>query len=338
VSPAKRGGGRGKPTSRSAGPPKGKSKGKPRSAPGPGSGPRSASGPRAAAPARGSGRGRATAASKRGRPAVPDRDDRSRSRPTNRGLGGDQVEGRQATRELLLAGRRRVREVLVAEQQDENDFLQEIIDLALELKVPVREISRPRLLREARTEAPQGVIAHAAALTEHDLDELATRRKGRPAPFLVAVDGVTDPGNLGALIRSAECAGVTGLVLPRHRAVHITPAVAKAAAGAIEHVPMAIVGGLPTALSRLREMDVWIAGLDAAGDRSLFDLSIDASAPMCLVLGSEGKGLARLTRERCDELANLPLLGHLGSLNVAAAATVACYEITRRRLAGPIEG
>ncbi len=256
-----------------------------------------------------------------------------------RGLGGTQVEGRQAVRELLLAGRRRVTEVLVTEQQDDHprqaahDALQDIVDIAVDLNVPVREVSRARLRREARTDAPQGVIAHAEPLPEHLVEDLLAREAGNP--FLVAVDGVTDPGNLGSLIRSAECAGVTGFVLPRHRAVHVTPAVTKASAGAVEYMPMAVVGGLPTAISRLRSAGIWVVGLDAAGEQALFDIAIDARLGICLVLGAEGKGLSRLSRQRCDLVANLPLLGHLSSLNVATAGAVACYEVARRRAAGP---
>lgn len=257
-----------------------------------------------------------------------------RSGPSGpRGLGGDQVEGRQAVRELLLAGRRRVREILVAEDQDDTEVLQDIVDLALDLKVPVREVTRTRLFAEARTESPQGVIAHAAELPEVELDVLARTRsaQGDP-PFLLAVDGVTDPGNLGALLRSAECAGVTGVVLPKHRAVHVTPTVTKAAAGAVEHLPMALVGGLPTALRQLREAGVWVVGLDMGGDTDLFDLEV-ADQAVCLVLGAEGRGLSRLVRERCDAIAGIPLLGQLASLNVSAAGVLACYEVTRRRLA-----
>jgi 23S rRNA (guanosine2251-2'-O)-methyltransferase len=234
-------------------------------------------------------------------------------------------------RELLLAGRRRTRELLVATDQDDVELLQDIVDLALDERVPVREVSRKRLLAEARTEAPQGVIARAAPLREVDLDEMIAA-KGKVPPFLVALDGVTDPGNLGALLRSAECAGVTGVLIPRHRATHVTPTVTKAAAGAVEHLSMTLVGGLPAALLHLRNEGVHVVGLDAGGDRSLFALSA-ADVPICLVLGAEGRGLSRLVRQRCDELASIPLLGRLGSLNVAAAGALACYEVARRRLA-----
>ena len=168
-------------------------------------------------------------------------------------------------RELLLAGRRRVHEVLLAADLDPAPVLDDIRELAAEGRVPVREVSRGRLEAQARTDAPQGVVAHAAELPEADLDDLARPGPGGVPPFLVALDGVTDPGNLGALLRSAEGAGATGIVLPKHRSVHVTPAATKAAAGAIEHLPMALVGGLPAALARLRELGVWVVGLDGVG-------------------------------------------------------------------------
>ena len=250
--------------------------------------------------------------------------------PGPRGLGGEQVEGRHAVRELLLAGRRRVRDVWLAEDVDPAPILEDIRQLAAEARVAVKRVSRTQLDHEARSDAPQGVLAHAAPIPEADLERLATGDGDRGTPFLLAVDGITDPQNLGALLRTAECAGATGVVLPRHRVAHVTPTVAKAAAGAIEHLPIALVGGLPSALARLRDLGVWIVGLDGAGDTSVFDLQV-ASEPLALVLGAEGRGLSRLVRERCDVLAAIPLRGALSSLNVSAAAAVACYEVARRR-------
>ncbi len=281
-----------------------------------------------------SGRGRASAAAPRGggRARGAAGDERPARKPPVRGLGGEQVEGRQAVRELLLAGRRKVKEVWIATDPDDPDAVDDLAELAESVRVVVRPVSRQKLLGEARTEAPQGVLAKAAPLPELDLDELATTRVDGRAPFLVCSDGITDPGNLGALIRSAECAGVTGVVLPRHRAAHVSPAVTKAAAGAIEHVPMSVVAGLPAALLRLRELGVRTIGLDMGGDTPLFDLPL-GDEPVALVLGAEGAGLGRLVRQRCDDLVSIPLLGHLGSLNVAAAGVVACYEVTRKRLA-----
>lgn len=261
----------------------------------------------------------------------------TRRSKADRGLGGDQIEGRQAVRELLLAGTRNIREVLIGVEQDDAEVLDDITELARQLGVSVREVSRKSLMAEARTEAPQGVIAFAAPLTETDLDDLvsqarSSRTREATTPFLLALDGVTDPGNLGALLRSAECAGVTGVVLPRHRAVHITPTVTKTAAGAVEYLPMSLVGGLPAAIRRLQELGVWVVGLDAEGDTPLFDLTL-GTEPVCMVMGAEGTGLSRLVRERCDAVASIPLLGNLASLNVAAAGALACYEIARRRVA-----
>lgn len=249
--------------------------------------------------------------------------------PKQRGLGGTQVEGRQAVRELLLAGRRRVEEVFLNAELDRTDIVGDIVDLAAELRVRVTEVSRGRLDSISHTDAPQGVVARAAELPQTALHDLCGPVDGRP-PFLLAVDGVTDPGNLGALLRIAECAGVTGVVLPRHRAVHVTPTVTKAAAGAVEYLRLSLVGGLPTAISDLREAGVWVVGLDAAGDTGIHDLPV-ATAAVCLVLGAEGKGLSRLAAQRCDLVASIPLHGHLSSLNVASAGAVACYEIARRR-------
>jgi 23S rRNA (guanosine2251-2'-O)-methyltransferase len=182
----------------------------------------------------------------------------------------------------------------------------------------------------ARSEAPQGVLAHAAPLPEADLDTLCRARSGEAAPFLVAFDGITDPQNLGALLRTAVGAGATGAVLPRHRSASVTPTVAKAAAGAVEHLPIALVGGLPAALSRAKDLGVWVVGLDEGGDTSLFDLEV-GTEPVVLVLGAEGAGLGRLTRARCDVVAAIPLRGPLPSLNVAAAGALACFEVARRR-------
>ena len=233
-------------------------------------------------------------------------------------------------RELLLAGRRKVRELWLAADLDPAPVLDDIRELAGEARVLVQQVGRAKLESTARTDAPQGVLAFAAPLPEVELDELVHARRGGPAPFLLCCDGITDPGNLGALLRSADGAGVTGVVLPRHRAVHITPAVTKAAAGAVEHLPMALVGGLPTALRQLRDAGVWVLGLDEGADGALWDLDM-GTEPVALVLGSEGSGLSRLVRERCDAVARIPMRGRLPSLNVGTAGALACFEVARHR-------
>lgn len=271
------------------------------------------------------GRGRAAAGAPRGKVGG------APSRPTGKrqGLGGDQVEGRQAVRELLLARGRRVREVWVLAEQEPAEILEDIAQLCESERVPVRSVGRSRFFAEARCEAPQGVLAKAAPLDETSLDDLVAPAAASP-PFLVAVDGVTDPGNLGALLRSAECAGVTGVVLPRHRAVHVTPTVTKTAAGAVEHLRFAVVGGLPAALQQLSAKGVWVVGLDGDATTSLWALPA-ADGPIAIVLGAEGAGLSRLVRQRCDELVGIPLRGSLGSLNVSVAGALACFEVARAR-------
>jgi len=233
-------------------------------------------------------------------------------------------------RELLGAGFRQAREVWLAEGMDDAPILREIGALATGAGVPVRTVARSRLAAQARTEAPQGVVAFASPLPDSGLDCLAARVEGGPAPFLVVLDGVTDPHNLGAVLRSAECAGATGAVLPRHRSAHVTPAVAKAAAGAIEHLRFAMVPGIPAALVALANAGIWTVGLDAEAPTSLWPLEV-GTEPIAVVLGAEGSGLSRLTRQRCDLLVSIPQRGATGSLNVAAAGAVACFEVARRR-------
>lgn len=251
-------------------------------------------------------------------------------KPSRRDLGGDQVEGRQAVRELLVAGKRKVHEILMVNEPARGP-LADLAELAKKSRVQVKQVSPGKLDAAARTDSPQGVIARCAPLDEVELEALAVRRKGVP-PLLIAVDGVTDPGNLGALLRAAECAGVTGVVLPRHRSVHITPTVTKAAAGAIEHLRMTVVPGLPAALERLKAAGLWVVGLDGGGDTPIDRLTL-AGEPLVLVLGAEGKGLSPLVRKRCDVVAAIPLRGRIGSLNVAAAGAISCYEVSRLRAA-----
>jgi 23S rRNA (guanosine2251-2'-O)-methyltransferase len=246
-------------------------------------------------------------------------------------LGGEQIEGRQAVRELLLAGNRRVREIWVAGDLDDNETVQDILEIATHERVPVQYVARKRLEAAARSEAPQGIIAYANGVPEAEFADFVRRVPGRPAPFLVAVDGVTDPGNLGALLRCCDGAGVQGVILPRHRAVHVTPTVAKSAAGAVEYVPMAMVAGLPSALTTIKDQGIWVVGLADEADRDLFDIGDLAVDGICLVMGAEGAGLSRLVRERCDMIVSIPMLGRLSSLNVSAAAALATYEVARAR-------
>jgi 23S rRNA (guanosine2251-2'-O)-methyltransferase len=223
-----------------------------------------------------------------------------------------------------------VRRILLAEEQDPSPQLDRIEELAARLRIPVETVPRHRLDAQARTEAPQGVVALARPIEPVPLEDLcAPDRSGTP-PFLLVAAGITDPRNLGALLRSAECAGVTGVVLPRHRSARISPTVAKTAAGAIEHLRFAAVGGIPAALSVLSGLGVWSVGLAGDSAQSLYDLPLGDGA-VALVVGSEEKGLAPLVRRRCDAVVAIPQHGALPSLNVGVAGAIAAFEVARQR-------
>lgn len=259
------------------------------------------------------------------------RPDSSRGSPLGE-LGGDQVEGRRAVLELLTVGRRSVRRVLLAEEQDPSPQLDQIEEVAAQRRIPVETVPRARLDAQARTDAPQGVVALARPLEPVSLEDLCRPDKAGTPPFLLVAAGITDPRNLGALLRSAECAGVGGVVLPRHRSARLSATVTKTAAGAIEHLAFAVVGGVPTALQDLRDLGVWSIGLAGEADQSIYELPL-GDGPVALVVGSEEKGLAPLVRRRCDAVAAIPQHGALPSLNVGVAGAVACFEVARQRAA-----
>ena len=242
------------------------------------------------------------------------------------GIGGDQVEGRQAVLELLMAQRRTVKRIMVAEAQESADILDKIEDLARRRRVKVDQVSWARLDKEARTEGHQGVVAFAERLPSTGLEELLQVAH----PFLLICDGLTDPRNLGAILRSAEGAGVTGVILPRHRAARVTPAVTKTAAGAIEYLTFAEVGGIPATIDRLNKAGVLTVGLAGESKDSLYDLDL-GSVPVALVVGGEQNGLSALTRKRCQAVVSIPQLGTISSLNAGVAASVAAFEVARQR-------
>lgn len=252
------------------------------------------------------------------------------------GLGGNQVEGRQAVLELLRAGRRAVRQILMADGIDvegggADGPIAEILTLADRRGVPVRSVPRGRLDAAAGTAAPQGVVASAEPIQPAELADLARRpAPGGGPPLLVVLDGITDPHNLGAIMRSAVGAGASGVVLGRHRSARLTPAAVKAAAGAVEHLPVALAPGIPGALRDLAAAGVWTVGLEADATDDLWGLRV-ATEAIAVVLGAEGRGLARLTRDVCELTVSIPLAGTLGSLNVSAAAALACFEVARGR-------
>ena len=221
-----------------------------------------------------------------------------------------------------LRARRPLSRVVVARGASSRR-LQEIIDLCRQLSIPVRLESREALDRLSGTLAHQGVIAVGAAQGYCELDDLLAR-----SPLLVLLDGIEDPHNLGAIIRTAHAAGAGGVVVPERRAAPLTEAVAKAAAGALEYLPVARVGNLSRALERLKQRGYWIYGLDERGEHS-YD-AIDYAQPTAFVLGAEGRGLHEQVRKHCDFLVRIPLAGKISSLNVSVAAGIVLFEWKRR--------
>ena len=233
------------------------------------------------------------------------------------------VSGIHPVMEALRAGRALER-VLVA-QGAGGPRVQAVIDLARQAEVPVRFEPRASLDRLAGTAAHQGIVALGAAQKYAELDSVVTPR----ADILVVLDGVEDPHNLGAIIRTAHAAGAAGVVIPERRAASITDVVAKAAAGALEHLPVVRVTNVNRALDDLKQRGYWIYGLDERGKED-YD-RVEYSQPTALVLGGEGKGLHEQVRRHCDVLVRIPMTGKISSLNVSVAAGIVLFEWKRRR-------
>lgn len=210
--------------------------------------------------------------------------------------------------------------------------MREVLDLARARGIPVKTATRSDLDRLAGGESHQGVVAVAgkAAAGGRTLDALLTRARdvARPALF-VALDEVKDPGNAGAIVRTAEAAGADGLIMTEHRTAPAGGGMSRASAGAVEHLPVVRVVNLRDALDRLKEAGCWVVGADANGDRS--HTAADLARPVVLVLGEEERGLRELTRKTCDDLVRIPMRGKVASLNVSAAAAILLYEAVRQR-------
>lgn len=232
------------------------------------------------------------------------------------------IPGRQPVREALLAGRR-LRAVLIAGNAAD---LQEIADLAQRRGVPVRRVPAEEVDAAAGGVRSQGVVALGGPPQPVPLADLAG------GDLVLVLDGVTDPQNLGACARSAELAGAAGMVIRERRGAGLTPAAEKASAGALSWLPVAVVPGIPAALATLSAAGLWTVGLTDRGETTIWDTPVldDRAA---LVVGAEGEGLSRLVAERVDVRAAIPAGGHVGSLNAAAAAAVALFEVRRRRAA-----
>jgi len=233
------------------------------------------------------------------------------------------IYGINPVAEAIKSGR--VAEIRVADRAD--DRLRRLLDDAAAGGVRVRRVSRDVLDAESRGGAHQGVVADVARRAEVTLADLA-RSEGGP-PLIVVLDEVEDPQNVGAILRTVDASGATGVIRQTRRAAALDGAAVKASAGAVNFVPVADVVNIARSLEELKKAGVWTVGLDAEAEMSYYDW--DFTLPTALVVGAEGHGLRRLVRERCDQVASIPMLGHVGSLNVSAACAIVLYEAVRQR-------
>ena len=235
------------------------------------------------------------------------------------------LAGRNAVREALLAGRRKFQRVCVAEGLEPRGVAEELSRLCAEAHVPLVTVRREELEKLGEIHH-QGVVAYVSPYPYASLDTmLALAAERAEQPFLLILDSLQDPQNVGSLLRTAEAVGVHGVVVPSHRAVDVTPAVSRASAGAVEHMQVAIVTNLAATFEELKRAGLWIVGVEdhpAAEDYRKAALDM----PLALVLGSEGFGLRRLLREQCDLLVRIPMRGHIHSLNVAVAGSLLLYQ------------
>ncbi len=209
--------------------------------------------------------------------------------------------------------------------------LQRVIDECRKIGVPVRFVSRTELDELAGNAAHQGLVAATSAKQYSDLDDLVGARRGEHS-LIVVLDGVEDPHNLGAILRTADAAGADGVIIPERRSASVTGTVAKVSAGASEHLPITKVTNISRTLEELKEKELWIVGLDERGEQT-YD-QVDYKMHCAVVLGAEGKGLHDLVRRHCDFLVSIPMLGQVPSLNVSVAAGIVLYEVVRQRRLG----
>jgi len=256
--------------------------------------------------------------------------------PTRRDRAAHTIEGRRAVLEALRAGTP-IDRLYLLDTAERGPQINEILERAAGLSVEVVSENRRDIERRARTRRHQGVIAQARDPDYTDFDELlnSATASGRSA-LIVVLDGIEDPHNLGAIARTADAAGADGLVISERRAVGITPGAISASAGALEHVSVARVVNLSRALDRLKDAGLWIVGLDGGGTQLHTD--VDLQGPIALVVGSEGAGMSRLVREKCDFIVALPMAGEIESLNASVAAAVVLYEAVRQRMGNPGPG
>ena len=246
-----------------------------------------------------------------------------------RELPDDVLVGRNAVTEALKSGRG-INKLWIA-SGDREGSVSEIAALAKERGIVVQYVERAKIESLAGGHRHQGVLAYVAPVPYAELDDIlkAAEEKGE-APFLVLLDELEDPHNLGALLRTADATGVHGILIPKRRSVSLNATVAKTSAGAVEYVPVARIGNIAQTLKKLKEKGFWVAGADMDGEKAYYEA--DLTGPLVLVVGSEGRGMSRLTKDACDFIVSMPMVGRINSLNASVAGSILMYESMRQRL------
>ena len=259
----------------------------------------------------------------------PQAETEPKRREEPRELPDDVLVGRNAVTEALKSGRG-INKLWIA-SGDREGSVAEIAALAKERGIVVQYVERAKIEALAGGHRHQGVLAYVAPVPYAELEDIlkAAEEKGE-APFLVLLDELEDPHNLGALLRTADATGVHGILIPKRRSVSLNATVAKTSAGAVEYVPVARIGNVAQTLKKLKEKGFWVAGADMDGEKAYYEA--DLTGPLVLVVGSEGKGMSRLTKEACDFIVRMPMVGRINSLNASVAGSILMYESMRQRL------
>ncbi len=245
----------------------------------------------------------------------------------------EQIEGRNPVIEAIKA-KRPIHKIFVSQDFDRRGPIGQVVGMAKEAGIPVEYTDQRALFRLSQTGRSQGVIAMAAAKATVGLEDLLRiSREKNERPFYVLLDGIEDPQNLGAIIRTANAAGVHGVIIPVRRAAGLTSAVSRASAGALEYVTVARVTNVAQTMERLNKEGIWTVGVDPAGEKNYAE--VDYKQPLVLVIGAEGRGLSRLVREKCEVLISIPMRGEVGSLNASVASALVMYEAMRQRAKTP---
>lgn len=248
--------------------------------------------------------------------------------PQDEALENDKLEGRNSIMEALKANRT-INKLFVAKGEREGSIRQ-IIAIARQKKIIVTEVEKNVLDSMSSAKSHQGVIAFVAAKEYVEVDEILkiAKEKGEH-PFIIILDEITDPHNFGAILRSANAVGAHGVIIPKRRAIGLTSVVSKASAGAIEYVPVSRVTNIAQTIEALKKKNIWVVGTDSTGEKAFFES--DLKGPVALVVGSEGEGMGKLIREKCDFVVNIPMQGQISSLNASVAAAIVMYEILKQR-------